>query len=128
MTHRIKLQSSFGDFSHEFRERLPAVEAAMEQAGLDPSDFVIARDAARTPRLPIAFRPTGNPVEYTVFVKGQSFSVVHPSDTDFLQYFYDLCVACAGDHTRLPSGAQHRPAKRPHGLLARIGRWLNKPI
>ncbi len=128
MTHMIKLQSSYGGFSHEFRERLPSVEKAMEQAGLDPNDFVIAKDPARTPRLPIAFRPTGNPIEYTVFVRGKSFTVTQPSDTAFLKYFYELCVASGGDHARFPSGVQHGPASKPRNLIARIARWLNKPV
>lgn len=128
MTHRITLQSSYGDFSREFRECLPTVEKAMIEVGLDPHDFIISKNLDRTPHLTILFRPTGNEAEYTVFVKGKFFSVVQPSDTDFLKYFYDLCVASGGDQARLPSGTQHRPAKRPEGLFARVGRWLNKPI
>src|ERR1019366_8738445 len=58
-TH-IALQSSYGDFDSAFRKRLPALEKAMIDQGLHPSDFVIAKDLAQNPRLPIAYRPNGN--------------------------------------------------------------------
>jgi hypothetical protein len=51
--HHIRLHSSVGDFS---------------------PDFVIAKNMARVTPLPLAYRPDGNSLEYTVFVKGRSFS------------------------------------------------------
>ena len=90
--HHIKLQSSVGDFSPEFVERLPVLEKAMREHGLDPSAFVIATNMAQSTFLPIAFRPDGNLLEYTVFVKDRSFTVTQPNDMRFLEYFYELCV------------------------------------
>jgi hypothetical protein len=78
--HHIKLQSSVGDFSPEFVERLPVLEKAMRDHGLDPSAFVIARKLAQSTFLQIAFRPDGNLLEYTVFVKDRSFTVTQPND------------------------------------------------
>ena len=92
MTGHIKLQSSYGNFGSGFRKQLPGLEKAMIDQGLDPAAFVISKDAARVPRLPIAFRPNGHPAEYTVFVKGRSFTVAQPDDLSFLDYFYRLCV------------------------------------
>jgi hypothetical protein len=69
--HHIKLQSSYGDFSAEFVKELPALEKAMTDHGIDPANFVISKDLASGPRLPIYYRPDGNPLEYTVFVKGR---------------------------------------------------------
>jgi hypothetical protein len=45
---------------------LPALEKAVIDHGLQPSDFVIAKDEARGPRLPLAYRPEGTPPEYAV--------------------------------------------------------------
>jgi hypothetical protein len=84
MTAPIKLQSSYGDFDPAFVKQLPAMEKAMIDQGLDPSAFVIAKNLAQQPRLPIAFRPDGNPLEYTVFVKGRSFTrCLPPSSISF---------------------------------------------
>src|ERR1019366_483056 len=84
MTAHIKLQSSYGDFDPAFVKQLPALEKAMIDQGLDPSAFVIAKNLAQQPRLPIAFRPDGNPLEYTVFVKGRSFTrCLPPSSISF---------------------------------------------
>jgi hypothetical protein len=66
--HHITLQSSVGDFDPAFVKRLPALEKAMRDHELDPSAFVIARNLARSPHLPIFNRPDGNLLEYTVFV------------------------------------------------------------
>jgi hypothetical protein len=52
MTEHIKLQSSYGDFDPAFVKQLPALEKAMIDQGLHPSDFVIAKNEARGPRLP----------------------------------------------------------------------------
>jgi hypothetical protein len=124
-TRHIMLQTSCGAFSKEFLEKLPAVEKAMRAKGLDPAGFVIAKDRSQVPRLTIAWRPTGTPVDYTIFVKGKSFTVTQPSDTAFLAYFYELCMA-ADDTGVRPSGARHATAKSP-SIFSRIVNWLNKP-
>ncbi len=107
--HHIKLQSSVGDFSPEFVERLPVLEKAMRDHGLDPSAFVIARKLAQSTFLPIAFRPDGNLLEYTVFVKDRSFMVTQPNDMRFLEYFYELCVP--PEHKSDPHSTLHTADK-----------------
>ncbi len=123
MTTQIKLQSSCGDFSDGFVKRLPALETAMIAHGLDPSDFVIAKDASPGPRLPFIYRPGGNPVDYTVFVSGNSFTVTQPDDLSFLAYFYRRCIS----DTR----QEAEPLSKEGKMGAWFGRlkiWLNKPI
>jgi hypothetical protein len=118
MTHHIKLQTSCGDFDPKFVKALPALEKAMSAHGVDPAAFVIAKDSAPGPRLPIFYRPDGNPVEYTVFVKGQSFSVRQPDDMSFMAYFYELCAAPPSSH----------PEGELHAFLKKAEDWFNKPI
>jgi hypothetical protein len=127
--HHVKLQSSVGDFSREFVKALPTLEKAMTDRGIDPSNFVIAKDQARVTSLPIAFRPDGNPLEYTVFVKGRSFTVTQPNDTSFLAYFYSLCVP--PEHKDAPHSiahALHSEEKKLEALIGRLEAWFNKPI
>ena len=123
MTTQIKLQSSCGDFSPAFLKRLPALEKAMIEHGLEPSDFVIAKDASPAPRLPLVLRPGGNPVDYTVFVSGESFTVTQPDDLSFLGYFYRRCIPDAGKKAEL-----HREENKLTALFGRLKAWLNKPI
>jgi hypothetical protein len=124
--HHIKLQSSVGDFSPEFVKRLPALEKAMIEQGLDPSAFVVSRNLAQSPLLPIFYRPDGNLLEYTVFVKDRSFTVTQPNDMRFLEYFYELCVP--PEHKDDPHSKLHSAEQRLESLFTRVGRWLNKPI
>jgi hypothetical protein len=129
MTGHITLQSSVGDFDEGFRRRLPAVEKAMLDQGLDPSVFIISRNLAQSPHLPIFYRPDGNLLEYTVFVKGRSFTVTQPNDLAFLEYFYALCVA--HEHKDEPHSlahAVHNGEKKLQALIGRLERWLDKPI
>ncbi len=67
--HHIKLQSSYGGFDPAFIKELPTLETAMRAHGVDPADFVIAKDQGAGPLLPIVYRPDGNPADYTVFIK-----------------------------------------------------------
>jgi hypothetical protein len=127
MPQHVKLQSSCGDFSPEFMKELPVIEKAMIAHGLDPARFVISKDSARTPLLPIAFRPDGNPKEYTVFVKGRSFTVAQPSDTSFLSYFYELCVA-PDEKEGFFAHALHVEEKKLEAVIRRLEKWLNKPV
>jgi len=130
MTTHIKLQSSCGDFSDAFVKRLPALEKAMIKQGLDPSDFVIAKDPSHRPLLPYVFRMTGNPVDYTVFVKGESFTVTHPDDLSFLKYFYQRCVSDAESEDDPDYAADKQPSAN-NKLAPWVGRliaWFNKPI
>jgi len=52
--HHIKLQSTVGDFSPELVKELPALEKAMVDHGIDPANFVIAKDMERVTPLTIA--------------------------------------------------------------------------
>ncbi len=124
--HHIKLQSSVGDFSPEFVKSLPALEKAMIAQGLDPSAFIISRNMAQSTYLPIAYRPDGNSLEYTVFVKDRSFTVTQPNDMRFLEYFYELCVPPANKDD--PHSKLHSAEQKLESLFMRAARWLNKPI
>ena len=125
-THHIKLQSSVGDFEPAFVKSLPALETAMKQHGLDPSDFIIARNLAQSPHLPVAFRPDGSLLEYTVFVKDRSFTVTQPNDLSSLEYFYGLCVPPPQQAN--PHSPLHTAEDALEAFFGRVGRWLNKPI
>jgi hypothetical protein len=125
MTHRIKLQTSCGAFDPKFIKALPALETAMVAHGVEPGDFIIAKDYAAGPRLPIVYRPDGNPVDYTVFVKGQRFSVRQPDDMSFMAYFYELCAAAHPN----AGGAHAAPADdKLHVFVKKIEAWFSKPI
>jgi hypothetical protein len=129
MTAHIKLQSSYGDFDPVFIKELPALEKAMIDHGIDPSGFVIAKDQAQLTRLPIYYRPDGNPIDYTVFVKGRSFTVTQPDDMSFLAYFYRLCVpAVEKDDPHSIAHKLHSEEKKLEALIDRLERWFNKPI
>jgi hypothetical protein len=125
----IKLQTSFGSFDPAFLKELPVLEKAMINQGLHPSDFVIAKDEARGPRLPLVYRPDGTPPEYTVFVKGRSFTVRQPDDLSFLMYFYGLCVPPVEkyDAPHSIAHALHSEEKKLEALIGRLERWFNKP-
>jgi hypothetical protein len=105
---------------------LPALEKAMREQGLDPAEFVIARNLAQSTYLPIAFRPDGNLLECTVFVKDRSFTVTQPNDTRFLEYFYELCVP--PKHADEAHSQLHTVEQKLESLFMRAARWLNRPI
>jgi hypothetical protein len=113
----ITLQSTVGGFSAEFMRRLPALEEAMVSHGLEPSQFVISKDRATPATVPII-----GPFfyDYTVFVGEEHFTVTEPNDMQFLDYFYQRCIA--EDEAAQPA---HR--RRP-GLINRIFRWMAQPI
>ena len=113
----ITLQSTVGGFSAEFMRRLPALEAAMVAHGLEPSQFVISKDRATPATVPMI-----GPFfyDYTVFVGEEHFTVTEPNDIQFLDYFYDRCVA--EDETATA------PHPRRPGLINRFFRWMTQPI
>ena len=76
--------------------------------------------------MPIAFRPDGNLLEYTVFVKDRSFTVTQANDMRFLEYFYELCVP--PKHADAPHSKLHTADEKLESLFMRAARWLNKPI
>jgi len=113
----ITLQSTVGGFSAEFMRRLPALEEAMVAHGLEPSQFVISKDRATPATVPII-----GPFfyDYTVFVGEEHFTVTEPNDIQFLDYFYQRCIA-----EDEPARPAHR--RRP-GLINRIFSWMAQPI
>jgi hypothetical protein len=119
----ITLQSTVGGFSSEFLQKLPAVERAMIVHGLEPSQFVISKDWA-TP----ATAPFIGPFfyDYTVFVGEESFTVTEPNDIQFLDYFYDRCIA-EDNIEDDPTPEQARRLRRP-GLIRRFFRWMAQPV
>jgi hypothetical protein len=98
----ITLQSTVGGFSAEFMRKLPAVEQAMIARGLEPSQFVISKDRATPPTVPIIGPFFYN---YTVFVGGENFTITEPDDIKFLGYFYQRCIAA--DEVPQPRRRRH---------------------
>jgi hypothetical protein len=113
----ITLQSTVGGFSAEFMRKLPLVEQAMIEHGLEPSQFVISKDRATPPTVPFI-----GPFfyDYTVFVGQENFTVTEPNDIKFLDYFYQRCIV-------EDEPAQELRKRRP-GLINRIFRWMAQPI
>ncbi|HEY6259583.1 MAG TPA: hypothetical protein VIY51_27725 [Xanthobacteraceae bacterium] len=114
---QIKLQSSVDAFDESFMEKLPRLEEAMVAHGLDPAQFVIAKDAS----LFTNARPFGATLrDYTVFVGDQHFTVTQPSDLRFLEYFYERCIA--------PDDPAPTPQHKLDSLLERLTHWMEQPI
>jgi hypothetical protein len=114
----IILQSTVGGFSPEFMRKLPQLEQAMIAHGLEPSHFVISKDRATPPTVPLI-----GPFfyDYTVFAGDENFTVTEPNDIKFLEYFYARCMA---DDEATPA---QQPRRGP-GLISRIFRWMAQPI
>jgi hypothetical protein len=115
----ITLQSTVGGFTPEFMRKLPLVEQAMIAHGLEPSEFVISKDRATPPTVPLI-----GPFfyAYTVFVGDENFTVTEPNDMKFLDYFYQRCVA-EDEMPDAPAQARMRA-----GLISRFFRWMAQPI
>jgi hypothetical protein len=114
---QIKLQSTVGGFDDSFLQKLPEIEKAMLDHGLDPSQFVISKDLS----LFTNARPFGNRFwDYTVFIYGQHFTVTQPSDLRFLEYFYDRCIA--------PDQPAPTPQHKLEHVLGRLMHWMEQPV
>jgi hypothetical protein len=114
---QIKLQSSAGDFDDSFLKRLPEVEEAMGAHGLDPAQFVIAKDHSLSTNAR-AFGGTWR--DYTVFVGDQHFTVTQPSDMRFLEYFHQRCIA--------PDEPAATPRHKLDSVLDRLVQWMEQPV
>jgi hypothetical protein len=114
---QIKLQSSVGAFDESFTRKLPLVEEAMTAHGLDPSIFVISKDASLFTNAR-AFGATFR--DYTVFVGDQHFTVTQPSDIRFLEYFYERCIA--------PEEEAATPRHKLASVLGKLVHWMEQPI
>lgn len=114
----ITLQSTVGGFTPEFVRKLPLVEQAMVAHGLEPAQFVISKDCATPPTVPLI-----GPFfyDYTVFVGDENFTVTEPNDMTFLDYFYRRCVA---EDEAAPADQRKRRA----GLISRFFRWMARPM
>jgi hypothetical protein len=109
----ITLQSSIGGFSHDFMKQIPFLEKAMEEKGIEPSAFILAKNAAQYP-VPYLVGGVGGQFDYTVFIAGESFTVTRQSDQAFLEYFYQCCLADEKDES----------TPLPEGLMDRFRHWL----
>jgi hypothetical protein len=116
----IILQSSVGGFSDEFMRKLPLVERAMIERGLEPSDFVISKDRAAPSSL-YAMDPFF--YEYTVSFGEARFTVTEPTDIRFLDYFYQRCISDEEETKPLPT-----LRRRPPDMISRLLRWMAQPI
>ncbi|MGT2438002.1 hypothetical protein ACU4GH_21665 [Bradyrhizobium betae] len=111
----IILQSTVGGFSTQFMRKLPLVEQAMREHGLDPAEFVISKDYASTAAYPIIGPFFFN---YSVFFGEETFTVTEPNDMVFLDYFFQRVLAADG-----PPEAPRRP-----GLIRRLFGWMSEPV
>ena len=111
----IILQSTVGGFSAQFMRKLPLVEKAMRDHGLDPAEFVISKDNASTATVPFVGPFFYN---YSVFFGDEQFTVTEPNDTVFLDYFFKRVLAADG-----PPELPQRP-----GLIRRFFGWMDQPV
>ncbi|OPY98854.1 hypothetical protein A5906_30275 [Bradyrhizobium sacchari] len=111
----IILQSTVGGFSPQFMRKLPQVEQAMREHGLEPSEFVISKDYASTATIPLM-----GPFffSYSVFFGEETFTVTEPNDMVFLDYFFKRVLAAAS-----PPDAPRR-----RGLIRRLFDWMAQPV
>jgi hypothetical protein len=114
---KIRLQTTVTPFDDSFIKFLPVVEKAMIDHGLDPSDFIIAKDDTQFNSYPGLRQRFHN---YSVFVRGKEFTVMQPTDGAFLKYFYDRCVA--------PEEVAPSPEHKLQGIVGRLLHWLNQPV
>ena len=123
----ITLQSTVGDFDASFKTMLRKFETVMTAKGLDPSVYVISKDRPQFTSLPFFVRPSGDGYTYTVFIKGESFSVTKANDLAFLGYFEQLCAGAI--YGRAMARAQGRTVwGHIKHFFKRIGRWFDAPL
>jgi hypothetical protein len=111
----IILQSTVGGFSGQFMRKLPLVEQAMRDHGLDPAEFVISKDHASTSTIPIMGPFFFN---YSVYFGEETFTVTEPNDMVFLDYFLKRVLAADG-----PPELPEQP-----GLIRRLFGWMAQPV
>lgn len=111
----IILQSTVGGFSGQFMRKLPQVEQAMRDHGLDPDEFVISKDYASTATIPLIGPFFFN---YSVYFGEEEFTVTEPNDLVFLDFFLKRVLAADG------------PPELPEqvGLIRRLFGWMSQPV
>lgn len=111
----IILQSTVGGFEAQFLRKLPLVEQAMREHGLEPSEFVISKDYASTATIPLM-----GPFffSYSVFFGEENFTVTEPNDMVFLDYFFKRVLAADG-----PPELPERPS-----LIRRLFGWMAQAV
>jgi hypothetical protein len=123
----ITLQSTVGEYDASFVSALRKFETVMIAKGLDPSVYVISKDRPQFTSLPFFVRPGGDGYNYTVFIKGESFSVTKANDLAFLGYFEKLCAGAI--YGRAMARAQGRSFwGQVRSFAARIGAWFDAPL
>ena len=123
----IKLQSTVGDFDKSFVAALRKFETVMEAKGLDLSVYVISKDRPPFTSLPFFVRPSGDGYSYTVFIKGESFSVTKANDLAFLGYFEQLCAGAIYGRAMAPAQGRTVWGHIKH-VFTRIGAWFDAPL
>ncbi|MGY3235817.1 MULTISPECIES: hypothetical protein [unclassified Bradyrhizobium] len=111
----IILQSTVGGFSAQFMRKLPLLEQAMRDRGLEPGEFVISRDHASTSTIPIMEPFFFN---YCVSFGEEEFTVTEPNDMVFPDYFLNRVLASGGP-PELP---------RQAGSIRRMFGWMTQPV
>jgi hypothetical protein len=111
----IILQSTVGGFSAQFMRKLPLIEKAMREHGLDPSEFVISKDYASTATIPIMGPFFFN---YSVYFGEETFTVTDPIDMVVLDDYLTR-VHAVDDPPELP--------QRP-GLMRRFFGWMAQAV
>jgi hypothetical protein len=113
----IKLQGTGVGFERRFVADLPRLEREMVARGLNPDEFVIAKEPAVTANVPLL-----GPFfyDYTVFIGNEHFTVTEPNDARFFSYLSDRILA--------PEEAEVSPEHKALGLLGRFARWMTQPI
>ncbi|HEX9469672.1 MAG TPA: hypothetical protein VF957_09025 [Bradyrhizobium sp.] len=93
---QIRLQTTVTPFDDSFVKFLPVVEKAMIDHGLDPSDFIIAKDSTQFNSYP-GLRQRFH--DYTVSVSGKDFTVTQPTRFRLPQIFLRPVCCTGGDRT-----------------------------
>jgi hypothetical protein len=88
----IELDCSEGyEFDASFRAQLPALEKAMTDHGIDPSDFVLTKGPSGAYHSYNGGRAPYN--DYTVDTGEDAFTVTYADDAGFLEYFLRACLS-----------------------------------
>ena len=105
-----------GNFGQNFLDSIPDFEKEMVNHGLDPEEFIIAKTdpfAGYQSWLRGGFN-------YTVTIKGRSFTVSMPNDVEFFKYFHGICFPSEENVEK------HRGEHKLLAILERLEKWLEE--